>query len=492
MSTENSRNETKYDDLRFSVPAGYEKYETSCQPDEADGSQQGLTAYNQPVTAYNQPCAAYNQPGTAYNYPDAANDFGGTAYNRPETAYNQPGTAYNHADTGYNRGAAANMSYRQPGAGSYPQQYSQPGYGPQGYPRQYGQPGYGPQGYPQQYGQPGYGPQGYPQQQYGQPGYGPKGGTIPGSVPAGSRGKKKMRAWQGVLCFIVVMTVFYFLLPIPLYMLNVPPIPSIVIQQLFLLGCSVLFTAIVRADFREVFPIHRPTVIGILGVFVIYIGTYLLENVISLFLLYIAPDQLEAVNDALFGGMSGAEYVVYLILISFMPAVCEEVLNRGVVLNGLHNDIRRKWVIILVSGLLFGIGHYIPVRMVAPSVLGFIMAWLVLETGNLVYSAFLHLLNNGLVLLISSVSQMFMPAEYLEQSMDGAVSLGATETGLSMMVYGLFAPLIIYTGCFIIRRCVHGPSVHFLEPGKEKQGVMLMTLPVVAVLAAGILVIVLG
>ena len=139
MSTENSRNETKYDDLRFSVPAGYEKYETSCQPDEADGSQQGLTAYN--------------QPGAAYNYPDAANDFGGTAYNRLETAYNQPGTAYNHADTGYNRGAAANMSYRQPGAGSYPQQqYGQPGYGGQnaGYAGQQSGYGYDPNGYGKQ------------------------------------------------------------------------------------------------------------------------------------------------------------------------------------------------------------------------------------------------------------------------------------------------------------------------------------------------------
>ena len=118
------------------------------------------------------------------------------------------------------------------------------------------------------------------------------------------------------------MGIFYFLLPIPVYLLNVPPIPSILIQQLFLLAASVLFTVIVGADLREVFPIRKPTVIGVLGVFVIYIGTWLLENAISFFLLYIASDQLQEVNDSLFGGISGVEYVIYLILISVLPAVC--------------------------------------------------------------------------------------------------------------------------------------------------------------------------
>ena len=133
-----------------------------------------------------------------------------------------------------------------------------------------------------------------------------------------------------------------------------------------------------------------------------------------------------------------------------------------------------------------------PVRMIAPSILGFIMAWLVLETGSLVYSALLHLMNNGLILLLSSVTQLLMPAEYLEQGVEETVSLGATETGLAMMVYGLFAPLIIYSGCFIIRRCVYGPSVHFIEPGKEKQGILMMTLPAAAVLAVGGLLILFG
>ncbi len=282
------------------------------------------------------------------------------------------------------------------------------------------------------------------------------------------------------------------MLPLPLYLLNVPEIPSILIQQLFLLGTSILFTVIAGADLREVFPVRKPTIIGVLGVFVIYIGTYLLENAVSYFLLYIAPDQLQEVSDSLFGGISGVEYVIYLILISVLPAVCEEALNRGVVLSGLKNDIRRRWVVILISGLLFGIGHYMPVRMIAPAILGFIMAWLVLETGNLFYSGLLHLLNNGLVLLISSVTQMLLPSEYLEEGITETVSVGGTEAGLAMMVYGLFAPLIIYSGCFIIRRCVHGPYVRFIEPGKERQAILMMTLPAAAVLFVGGMLMMLG
>lgn len=306
------------------------------------------------------------------------------------------------------------------------------------------------------------------------------------AAPAGSK-KKKLRAWQGILCYIIVMALFYFVLPVPLYLLSVPPVPSILLQQLFLLAGSVLFVAAVKADMREVFPLRRPSFICMLGVLVLYIGAWLLETAIGLFLQHIAPEEIQEVSDSLFGGISGAEYVIYLILISVLPAVCEEALNRGVVLNGLQNDIRRKWVVILVSGLLFGIGHFTPVRMVAPAVLGFLMAWLVLETGNLFYSGLLHLLNNGLILLLSSVLQLLIPQEMAEQSMDAAASLGAFETGLGMMAYGLLGPLIIYCGCFIIRRSVHGPSEQFVRPGRGKQAAALIVLPAAAVLLTGCL-----
>ena len=363
-----------------------------------------------------------------------------------------------------------------------------PAYGPGNAPP-YG-PAYGPgpgYGYGYGYG-PGYGPA------YA-PGYGP---GVTSRQPAGDgpapygRPLQKLHAWVGVLFFIGVMAFFYFILPIPLTLLGIPAIPSVILQQLFLLVTSVVFVLLMKEDLRTVFPVRAPKLSGVLGVFVIYTGTYMLEMVISTFLMYVAYDSLVEVQDSMFGGLSGAAYVLFMILATVMPAFCEEALNRGVVLHGLQKDLKNRWLIILISGVLFGVSHFYPVRMLAPAVLGFIMAWIMLETDNLFYTGLLHLLNNGFVMALSGLTQALLPEELLEESAAAASSLGSFETGMSMIVYGLFAPLIIYCGCYLMRRSVHGRNTPFVEPGKGLQAVLAIVLPVVLIAAVSAVIIITG
>ena len=310
-------------------------------------------------------------------------------------------------------------------------------------------------------------------------------------APVGEK-SGRIRAWMGVLFFIIVMVLFYFVLPIPIYALGIPDLLSVIIQQLFLLAASVLFVLIVKEDLRRVFPVRKPNLSGVLGIIVIYAGIYLLNIALSSFLAFAAGDQLQEIQDAMFGDISGIAYVIYLIMIAVLPAFCEEALNRGVVLYGLKNDLKSRTLIILISGTLFGVSHFYPVRMLVPAILGFIMAWIMLETDNLFYTGLLHMMNNGAVLLISEIAKLLLPAGALEESASMAESIGGLETGLAMIMYGLFAPVIIYCGCYLIRKSSHGEAARFVEPGKGRSAVLSILLPDLAIIAAAAAVMILG
>ena len=322
----------------------------------------------------------------------------------------------------------------------------------------------------------------------------PPGGqrSVPYAAANGMQERGRIRAWAAVLFFILVMAFFYFALPWPLYLLDVPEILSITIQQLFLLVTSVLFVILSGEKLRNVFPVRKPNLMGVLGIIVIYIGVFLVDIVISNFLSFVAYDTMQEMQDYMFGSVSGISYVIYLILMAVLPAFCEEALNRGVVLRGLRNDLRSRALIIGISGILFGVSHFYPVRMLAPAVLGFVMAWIMTETDNLFYTGLLHMMNNGVLLLISGIAGLFITDEVLEQSAEMTGSLSGFETGLVMLMYGLFAPVIIYCGCYLMRRSAHGGSVSFIEQGKGAFAALAIIVPDLMIAVAAIAVMIMG
>ncbi|WP_437335958.1 ABC transporter permease subunit/CPBP intramembrane protease [Sorangium sp. So ce394] len=92
--------------------------------------------------------------------------------------------------------------------------------------------------------------------------------------------------------------------------------------------------------------------------------------------------------------LGGQPYLVVLLLVAVTPAVCEELLFRGLVYAGLRRA--GPAVAIGVSALLFGLAHGSVYRLLPTLSLGLVLGYARHRTGSVLPGALLHALNNGL------------------------------------------------------------------------------------------------
>jgi membrane protease YdiL (CAAX protease family) len=88
-----------------------------------------------------------------------------------------------------------------------------------------------------------------------------------------------------------------------------------------------------------------------------------------------------------------------------VPAVCEELLFRGIIYNGLRRSLSAV-VSIIVSALVFTVIHFSIYQTVYQLILGLVLGCLVYFTGSIVYGMIFHFVNNLLVLLLTYFSSV--------------------------------------------------------------------------------------
>lgn len=83
------------------------------------------------------------------------------------------------------------------------------------------------------------------------------------------------------------------------------------------------------------------------------------------------------------------------ILISLIGPVMEELLMRGIILDGLLNQLKPKQAI-LFSAILFGLIHLNPWQFIPAFAIGLVLGWIYWQTKSLWPCIFIHVLNNTL------------------------------------------------------------------------------------------------
>ena len=307
----------------------------------------------------------------------------------------------------------------------------------------------------------------------------------PAHLPRAQGKPRRIRLLQVLLCWAVIMVVYYFAMPwFYYYVSSNLPLLSFLDQLLFLVG-SILSAVILRADLKEVFPLKKPRLVACLGVLVIVAGAYLMADVISVITMYIAPHQLEEMGEQLEGTLSVSNILLEFLLMSLVPAICEEALHRGLILSGLKETVKNRTWVILISGALFGLFHIYPIRWATPAILGCVMAWIVLETGNMFYTFLMHFCYNGLLTIVGYIYDYIDKISgYTPTAADYAVNI--QDVGFYLTWYGVWVPILFYIGCYLIRRAEAPRRPSFIETGKERQTLLKIFLPAFIILALGI------
>jgi sodium transport system permease protein len=182
---------------------------------------------------------------------------------------------------------------------------------------------------------------------------------------------------------------------------NVPALSSFRRQLLFneiavMVGASLLMMWRYRLDPREVLslkPVKPAVWLAIL--FAIptgYVTALGIFRVVNIFIP--APQQLleRFSEDVIPKGMPSWQLVLY---VAVLPAICEELAFRGMLLSGLRRKFRPA-ALVLGIGIIFGLFHMTLYRIAPTAALGMVLTAIALLTGSVFPGMLLHAGNNAI------------------------------------------------------------------------------------------------
>lgn len=172
--------------------------------------------------------------------------------------------------------------------------------------------------------------------------------------------------------------------------------------QIFMLLIVLLFTKGGK-DIKEVCAFTKPTKkLDYLFAVILTIGMFLgLTILSSLFMAFLGlfgytptptpfPDMTKTSN-----------FLTGIFVVGIMPAICEELVFRGIILNATSN--KGKWFGIIFSGLLFMLMHASPLQTIYQLAFGVIFAIVAIKSGSILLGMIMHFINNFLAIVLEYV-----------------------------------------------------------------------------------------
>jgi membrane protease YdiL (CAAX protease family) len=261
---------------------------------------------------------------------------------------------------------------------------------------------------------------------------------------------------SGLLYSIVAL--YYTYLPKYIDRINIATELRLILSQVLFLAATPLVLAVIRKyDIRETFRLKAPRPLEAVVMFVMSpvmivagfcAGFIALLAIKSLFgRVYLGGDITDLMTRSL---------PVSILLIAVLPAVCEELLFRGMIQRGLEK-LGAGWSVLL-SGILFGLFHFDFQRLAAQTIIGLLSAYVVYRTGSIFNGMILHFMNNGLLTMISNltikyqggeaqiVTDPFATPEFINAAEQAGMTL---EQYLGLMA-GVFTVLLAISGGVLI------------------------------------------
>ncbi|MCI9260376.1 MAG: CPBP family intramembrane metalloprotease [Romboutsia sp.] len=175
---------------------------------------------------------------------------------------------------------------------------------------------------------------------------------------------------------------------------------GLAITQVMIICLPLLFAYYIKTDFKKTFSLRKINLKQILGGILIWMGGFVLINLITQITLYLFPQNMEvaeALTDAI---IIKDNLVLNLAIVALMPAICEEIFFRGFIFTSFKGKSSSK-IAIITSGILFGFMHMDFLRIIPTSILGIIFAYTVYKSESIFIAMILHFINNGIAVLVS-------------------------------------------------------------------------------------------
>ena len=307
--------------------------------------------------------------------------------------------------------------------------------------------------------------------------------------------RRPLKPWHGVVFFILIMTAF-FLLCVPMQMYW--GMAGLAGTELLILVMALVFAKVMGFPFRTLFPVKMPSILPVIGTILIWFSSYLLDMVFILIQYRLFPMKMEELNSGMSNMMTSIPFLLSVFLIAVMPAVCEEAVHRGVIIHTLY-PIRRKWLVVVIMGIYFGLFHTDPLRFLPTAVMGAALSYIMLETENMVYPSLFHFVNNFFPILMqylllwgTSSNPMMEDAQQIGEELLDQSGLQVPIATIGIyMIFAAAAPFGLYLGNYLLHH-QKGKPRKFLPQDKKWATVCKIALPSILLLGFGMMLTVLG
>jgi len=182
---------------------------------------------------------------------------------------------------------------------------------------------------------------------------------------------------------------------------------TVVITQILMMLCfAVLPIAVViyyKVDVRNCFSLRVPRLRYVLAAVLIGLSTWALTH--ELIIVQLTYGWFGITEEALERSSQAGEQLlslpplVALFLLAVVPGISEELLFRGLFLNGLRSATRR-WPAIIAVALTFSVYHYMIQRFVVTVSLGILLAYLCWQARSIFPAMIAHIMHNGIQIFL--------------------------------------------------------------------------------------------
>ena len=206
--------------------------------------------------------------------------------------------------------------------------------------------------------------------------------------------------------------------------------------QLILLAVPLFLVIYTKRDVKETYGFAYAKMADYLGSTVLIVGAYLVNLVIAVGLMSLFPESAGNVETVFEDIMSGNVPAVFLV-IALAPAVCEEMLFRGVIMHSLKVKYRVPSAI-AITAALFGLYHMSLVKFIPTGLLGLLLCLVVWKTGSIYPAMLMHFINNAISVFISCYPEQVekvLPMLY-KDTLSGLEALCLGGVGLVLLGIG--------------------------------------------------------
>lgn len=188
-----------------------------------------------------------------------------------------------------------------------------------------------------------------------------------------------------------------------------------------------------KINIKETLRFNSPGVLPSILIVLISAPAFYAASALNSIIIYILQFVGQAPEDTVIPlPQNLGEVFVTILVIAVAPAVCEEVLHRGVLLKAYEH--RGTMKAIVISSIMFGVFHFDITNLFGPIFLGILFGYYVIRTNSIFAGVIAHFMNNFLATVL----------QYLVKDLESDSSFYSLENlGYTLMFGAICAIFVI-------------------------------------------------